>query len=341
MWYLKSYFTFLVSSILTVAGFVQDVVAELPTHRQVTYISLQKEDGKYYTLERNANHEWTFELPKKPVLARLEGEVYHSGFNAPLRVELNGKEIGILRVNLPNLRDGAYDFFKVPRPEAGREGFSFVADATSWQPGWIFLERPFFLEGTNHIRLISSLDMLYIRDLRLELLSELPTEGAMDLSRNQSVPPLDNTPFSLPPLVSLQQGKWKPYAPYSLPRYTALYFSAHWCGPCRAFTPQLVKWYQKIRIKNPDFQLIFVSCDRSAADMLNYARETQMPWPAVPFDQIEASGVRRWSASGIPYLIFFGPDGLPVSQKDRQWRSPDTVLKDIEKVLADSESPNP
>jgi nucleoredoxin len=25
-----------------------------------------------------------------------------------------------------------------------------------------------------------------------------------------------------------------------------LYFSAHWCGPCRQFTPQLVKMYEKL-----------------------------------------------------------------------------------------------
>jgi thiol-disulfide isomerase/thioredoxin len=223
----------------------------------------------------------------------------------------------------------------------GAEGFSFVADAVSWQPAWIFLERPFLLEGTNHIRLISSLDMMRIRNLRLEVLQELPQEGAMNLLPNPSPPLFDKTPFSLPPLVSLQQGEWKPFTAHPSPRYTALYFSAHWCGPCRAFTPRLVEWYQRIRPKYPDFELIFVSRDRSEADMLNYALDTQMPWPAVPFDQIDSSGVHRWSASGIPYLIFIGPDGLPVSAKDRTWRPPDTVLQEIEKVLTNSGSPNP
>ena len=37
-----------------------------------------------------------------------------------------------------------------------------------------------------------------------------------------------------------------------------LYFSAHWCPPCRGFTPQLGKFYDQIKdAKN--FEIIFVS----------------------------------------------------------------------------------
>ncbi|KAJ8977012.1 hypothetical protein NQ317_018383 [Molorchus minor] len=41
------------------------------------------------------------------------------------------------------------------------------------------------------------------------------------------------------------------------------YFSANWCPPCRAFTPQLAETYRIIKKKEPGFEIIFVSSDRS------------------------------------------------------------------------------
>src|SRR5439155_4443736 len=49
-----------------------------------------------------------------------------------------------------------------------------------------------------------------------------------------------------------------------------LYFSAHWCGPCRKFTPQLVAYYNQIARDYPEFEIIFVSADESAEGMATY-----------------------------------------------------------------------
>lgn len=305
----------------------------LPAPRSVTYLPLQKQGEESYSFDRNASREWTFELAQRPVLARLEGEVYHSGFNAPLRVEINGTDAGILRVNLPSLRDGSYRFFQAPRPGTA-EGQTIVADATEWVPAWAFLERPFLREGTNRIRLSSTLDRLDIRNLRLELLPELPSEGALDLTPDPADAAFEKDSLTLPPLVTLEGDGWKNLPAPREGKYTALYFSAHWCGPCRAFTPKLVEWYRTVRPQHPEFELVFVSSDRSSEAMLSYMKESNMPWPAVPFDQIQASGVKKWAAGGIPYLILFGPDGRPVTAKDRSWRSPQQVMREIEAILA-------
>jgi nucleoredoxin len=45
-----------------------------------------------------------------------------------------------------------------------------------------------------------------------------------------------------------------------------VYFSAHWCPPCRRFTPELVKFYNDLLLKRTDFEIIFASSDRSEED---------------------------------------------------------------------------
>ena len=41
-----------------------------------------------------------------------------------------------------------------------------------------------------------------------------------------------------------------------------LYFSAHWCPPCRGFTPKLAEWYKAVKETLPDFEIVFASSDR-------------------------------------------------------------------------------
>merc|ERR1711977_380198 len=60
-----------------------------------------------------------------------------------------------------------------------------------------------------------------------------------------------------------------------------LYFSAHWCPPCRGFTPALGKFYDQIKdAKN--FEIVFVSSDRDASQFKEYYDE-QAAWAALPF----------------------------------------------------------
>ena len=64
----------------------------------------------------------------------------------------------------------------------------------------------------------------------------------------------------------------------------ALYFSAHWCAPCRKFTPQLVEFYNRVAPQHPEFELVFVSDDRSPFGMETYMRD--MPWLAIDFSKL-------------------------------------------------------
>ena len=76
-----------------------------------------------------------------------------------------------------------------------------------------------------------------------------------------------------------------------------LYFSAHWCPPCRSFTPVLKKFYQKVKAAQGDkFEIVFVSSDQDENQFNGYFGE--MPWLAVAFTDAE----KRVSFQMIPPL---------------------------------------
>jgi len=78
-----------------------------------------------------------------------------------------------------------------------------------------------------------------------------------------------------------------------------LYFSAHWCPPCRAFTPELVDFYKKFKStdRGDQLEIIFVSFDRNEGNFKSYFDE--MPWLAVPYDDQEIRVGRSTSVSAM------------------------------------------
>ncbi|MEO0055259.1 MAG: hypothetical protein RLZZ50_1206 [Verrucomicrobiota bacterium] len=121
-------------------------------------------------------------------------------------------------------------------------------------------------------------------------------------------------------------------------RFIAVYYSAHWCPPCRAFTPELVKFYNKARTRRPELEFIFVSSDKNENAMAGYMREYKMPWPALRFDAKKSTPVLQRPAHerGIPNLVFMDADGKDLSTSftpDGEYRGPSAVLADIEKQL--------
>jgi len=117
----------------------------------------------------------------------------------------------------------------------------------------------------------------------------------------------------------------------------ALYFSAHWCGPCRKFTPQLVEYYNKVAPLHPEFEIIFVSCDRSRFNWETYMREARMPWPAIDYDQLPGlAGLKQLGGDGIPSLVLLDATGhlLSNSYDGARYLGPKKVMGDLEKIFA-------
>lgn len=112
------------------------------------------------------------------------------------------------------------------------------------------------------------------------------------------------------------------------PQYLLLYFSAHWCPPCRAFTPKLVEFYNANK-KDKNFELVFISRDKNEAAMFEYMKETSMPWPAVKFDAVDSTGIRKYCGPGIPCLVLTDAKGtvLADSFKGQDYLGPEQVLE--------------
>eukprot|EP00439_Symbiodinium_sp_Y106_P086065 s234_g31.t1 len=94
-----------------------------------------------------------------------------------------------------------------------------------------------------------------------------------------------------------------------------LYFSAHWCPPCRGFTPVLAKAYTDYAEK--DVEVVFISSDRDESGFNEYYGE--MPWACVPYadraKKDELAG--KFGVRGIPMLVVLKPDGSVVSENGR------------------------
>ncbi|CAH1786556.1 unnamed protein product [Owenia fusiformis] len=88
-------------------------------------------------------------------------------------------------------------------------------------------------------------------------------------------------------------------------KHVGLYFSAHWCPPCRGFTPVLTEFYNKVKAsdKADKLEIIFLSSDRDEKSFKDYFGE--MPWLALSFgdDDIKGEVSSEFNIRGIPSLI--------------------------------------
>jgi len=99
-------------------------------------------------------------------------------------------------------------------------------------------------------------------------------------------------------------------------KHLLLYFSAHWCPPCRGFTPKLAEAYKAYKEKGLDLELIFVSSDRDEKSFAEYFGE--MPWLALPYaDRDRKSALSKaFDVEGIPTLVVLGPVDAATGERE-------------------------
>lgn len=148
----------------------------------------------------------------------------------------------------------------------------------------------------------------------------ITTEGRAKVSEDPKGEELPWKPKALKELLEEssfvnKEGKSVKFGDISKP-YVGLYFSAHWCPPCRGFTPELAKRYTKLNENG--LEIIFVSSDRDEDSFKEYYNE--MPWLALPFAERKAKAAlsSALGVSGIPsFAILNKADCSVVTTKGR------------------------
>ncbi len=98
-------------------------------------------------------------------------------------------------------------------------------------------------------------------------------------------------------------------------KIVGIYFSAQWCPPCRGFTPSLVDFRNK---NSENFEVVFVSSDRSSEDQLKYMEKYEMDFYAVPHGSDAANNLKKkFEVRGIPSLVIVDANGNTITKNGR------------------------
>jgi thiol-disulfide isomerase/thioredoxin len=132
----------------------------------------------------------------------------------------------------------------------------------------------------------------------------------------------------------------KPYHDERLPekKIFVFYFGASWCPPCRAFSPDFVKYLNDAMPKHPELAVVLMSNDQQPDKMLEYMKEEKMPFPAVPLrDLNQNSLLLSYAAQVIPELVIVDRFGKVLASNDDHHGGrvdPKDTLATLGKLLA-------
>jgi len=91
--------------------------------------------------------------------------------------------------------------------------------------------------------------------------------------------------------------------------HVMVYFSAHWCPPCRGYTPDLSAAYENSSKAGKEVAVIFVSSDRDQAGFDDYWGS--MTFDALPYSNRDAHKKlnEKFGVKGIPTLTLLDGEG--------------------------------
>lgn len=112
----------------------------------------------------------------------------------------------------------------------------------------------------------------------------------------------------------------------------ALYYGASWCGPCRQFSPSLVKFVNRVMPENPHLAVVMLSNDKTDPPLYAYMRDEAMPWPVVTLSRVNKIPLLTgYVKNGIPQLVIVDRHGQVLA--DSSNLGPPAALQELEKIL--------
>ena len=112
-------------------------------------------------------------------------------------------------------------------------------------------------------------------------------------------------------------------------KVVGLYFSAHWCPPCRNFTPILKDFHAELE-DDGGFEIVYVPFDRTQKEITDYLAEAHGEWYYLTLeDPLIKELAGKYDVSGIPALIIIKPNGDVITKEGRtdvQGKAPPAAL---------------
>jgi nucleoredoxin len=154
---------------------------------------------------------------------------------------------------------------------------------------------------------VSGIPMLVVIDSKGDLITSDARSNVSEDPTAKNFPWLPPTFEDTFPATVTKQGGEEVSSTSFDSKHLLLYFSAHWCPPCRRYTPELVEIYNQLTSAGTAMEVVFVSSDNSKEEFNEYLSE--MPWLAIPFEEAEAKNKlsKLFEVSGIPALVVLGP----------------------------------
>jgi len=91
------------------------------------------------------------------------------------------------------------------------------------------------------------------------------------------------------------------------------YFSAHWCPPCRNFTPVLKDFYSEVK---DDVEVVFVSADNTEEEMKSYYEESHGDWLRAEHESdVSQNLMKHFECQYFPFMVVVKADGTLVTKE--------------------------